>query len=186
MSSLKPSTRMLLCIFIASIQLACAHPRKTDPPDIEALIAQIAKPVSDLCHHDPDICARVCATCPDVAACMKSNGRCAAWEDYYIDVRDAGLSPFVPGCHMKYQDPVCTLNGAFFFADRCAGDRLFEWWNPACHLGMGDMVEIDCRKLCILMRRPGGTCEYIVDVCPGNEKSARCTCDEPQQPPIEP
>lgn len=186
MKPLNPIACTLLCIVIVFGNFGCAHTRKPDPPDVDALIAQLAQPVTDICAHDPEICALACARCADVDACMNANGRCAIQDDRFIDVRDGGLSPFVPGCHMQYQDNACTANGAFFWADRCARDRLYEWWNPVCHPGMGDLVKIDCRRLCVLMHRPGGTCEYIANACPGNQKSGRCICDPPQQQPIEP
>ncbi len=186
MNPMHHATRALLCIVIALVSLSCATSRKPEPPNLDALIAELAEPVTDICAHDPSLCERACAHCPDVGACIKANGVCAAQPDYYIDVRDGGLSPFVPGCHMKYQDQACSVNAAFFFDDHCAGDTLFEWWNPACHLGMGDMVRIDCRKLCILMHRPGGTCETIANVCPGNQASGRCICDPAEEPPIDP
>ena len=186
MNPLHHVAHTLLCIVIMLISLGCTQARKLDPPDVDALVAQLAEPVTDICAHLPALCERACADCPDAGACMKANGVCAALQSYYIDVRDGGPSPFVPGCHMKYQDPACTLNGAFYFADRRVGDTLYEWWQPACHPGMGDLMDIDCRKLCILMRRPGGTCTYMANACPGNKASGHCTCDPPQGPLIEP
>jgi hypothetical protein len=183
---MNPLHHAALCTVIALISMGCTPQRKPDPPDVDALVAQLAEPVTDICAHRPALCERACADCPDAAACMKANGVCAAQQDHFIDVRDGGLSPFVPGCHMRYQDAACSVNGAFFDADHCIGDALYEWWQPACHPGFGDMVRIDCRKLCILMHRPGGTCEYIANVCPGNRDSGRCICDPPQEPPIEP
>jgi hypothetical protein len=183
MNHLHHTVRAAFAIAVVLASLGCAPSRRPDTPDVDALIAELAMPVSDICAHDPELCARACAGCPDVDACLKANGVCAADQDYFIDVRDGGLSVFVPGCHMRYQDNACSVNGAFFFTDRCVGDTLYEWWNPACHPGIGDMVSIDCRKLCVLMRRPGGTCEYIADVCPGNQASGRCICDPP---PVQP
>jgi hypothetical protein len=185
MPSPRRMLRTMLCMTIVVLLPACMHPRPEEP-DLDTLIAEVARPVTDLCTTLPEVCERACRDCPDVDACLQSNGQCAAFQSFLIDVRDGGLSPFVPGCHMKYQDQACSVNAAFFFDDHCVGDILYEWWNPACHPSMGDMVSIDCRKLCILMRRPGGTCEYIANVCPGNEQSGCCICDPPQAPPIEP
>lgn len=186
MTILNPAARFVICLIVLLIGVGCARPRKPETPGIDALIAEIAKPVTDPCVHDPELCTRACAQCPDVVACMKANGVCAAARTYFIDIGDGGYNPFVPGCHMKYQNHICTVNGAMFDPDTCAGDTLIEWWGSFCHLGIGDLVLIDCRELCVRMHRPGGTCEYVADVCPDNTKSARCICDPPVEPPIEP
>jgi hypothetical protein len=177
MNRLYAAVRVITSIGIALFCLGCAHVRQPPTPSLDALIAELAQPVANVCARDPALCEKACVDCPDVGACLKANGNCAAAPIYFNDVGDGGLNPFVAGCHMQYSNHMCTVNGQFLDGDSCIGDWLLEWWQATCHRGMGDVMEINCRKLCERMGRPGGTCKDVDDVCPDNQRSARCICD---------
>lgn len=179
MNTRRISLLFLICLCVASAACRTAPAGAAQPVPLATGAA--------VCEAEPEICARLCARCPDREGCLARGGECALAAVSFNDTGDVNADVFTPGCHWEYTDANCTQGQQFFSVDECGSDPkvLYEWTLSACHGPTGDTATYDCDVECRRVGRGGGRCAWKDAVCAGR-RSAYCQCDVPPPPPDNP